>query len=35
MAKEGKTYRGGIARKPILSVEKNDYFWIGDADSGK
>lgn len=32
---EGKIYRGGVARQPILSDEQNDYFWIGDADSGK
>lgn len=35
MEKDGKTYRGGVVRKPILSAEKKDYFWIGDADSGK
>lgn len=34
MEKEGKTYRGGIARKPILSEQK-DRYWIGDADSGR
>jgi hypothetical protein len=34
MAKEGKTYRGGIARKPILSTEKSRFF-IDDANSGK
>jgi hypothetical protein len=35
MEAEGMAYRGGVARKPILLVEKKDYFWIGDADSGK
>jgi hypothetical protein len=35
MEENGKTYRGGIARKPILSAEESDYFWIGPADEGK
>jgi hypothetical protein len=34
MEKEGKTYNGGIARKPILSAEKH-RFAIVEADSGK
>ena len=34
MEKKGKTYRGGIARKPILSAEKT-RFSINDANSGK
>jgi hypothetical protein len=34
MEKEGKTYRGGIARKPILSEDKS-RFSIEDAESGK
>jgi hypothetical protein len=34
MEAEGRVYRGGTARKPILS-EKKEYYYIGDADSGK
>ncbi len=35
MEEKGTTYRGGIARKPVLSTETKDYFWIGDANEGK
>jgi len=35
MEKKGTTYRGGIARTPILSAEKEEYFFIEDANSGK
>jgi hypothetical protein len=34
MEKEGKTYRGGIARRPILSEEKHRFSFV-DAESGK
>jgi hypothetical protein len=34
MQKEGKTYHGGIARRPILSEEKHRFSFV-DANSGK
>lgn len=35
MEEGGETYRGFVARRPLLSTKKKDYYWIGPYNEGK